>query len=330
MSQLKWSELRTREQAIAHFMEARYGLFMHYGLYSLLGRGEWVMHTERIPVAEYAKLMDRFTAERFDAEAIARMVVDAGMRYINITTRHHDGFCLWNTRESAFNSVNAPAHRDLVEELANACARHDLGLFLYYSHGRDWKHPYFPPNEVLNSSARPQYDQPDPSYLWRCEADTQRYLDFMHAQLKELLTQYGSIAGIWFDGRITCKARPDLFRVQETYDYIRALQPATLISYKGGVTGTEDFVAPERDRIPGRDMNVLPGELCDTLNPEKWGYVEADEAHKHTADDVLAMLRHAKAIECNLLLNTGPLGDGSIHPVEKAVLLEVGRRMNDV
>lgn len=326
----KWQGCQTRADTLRAFREAEFGLFLHYGLYSLPGRGEWVQFTERIPVAEYERLMDRFDAREFDADAIARLAVDAGMGYLNITTRHHDGFCLWDTKESDFNSVNAPARRDLVAELADACAKHGLGLFLYYSHGRDWRHPYFPPNDVLDQNARPAYPTPDPAYLWAKEADTDLYLQFMHAQLKELLTQYGPVAGIWFDGRITAKRRPDLFRVEETYAFIREVSPATLISYKGGVTGTEDFIAPERDRIPGRDMDQMPGELCDTLNPEKWGYVETDEDKKRTADDVLAMLRHARAIECNLLLNTGPLGSGAIHPAERATLLEVGHRLGEV
>lgn len=325
-----WSNAATRADTLALFRRAEYGLFMHYGLYSLLGRGEWVQFNERIPIKEYEKLAEKFTAERFDAEAITKLAMDAGMGYINITTRHHDGFCLWNTKETSFNSVNSPARRDLIDELANACARRNLGLFLYYSHGRDWRHPYFPPNSVLTNNARPHYPDPEPSYLWRRDEDTRIYIDFMHAQLKELLTQYGSVAGIWFDGRVTCKARPDLFRVEDTYKYIRSLRPSALISYKGGVTGTEDFIAPERDRIPGRDMDELPGELCDTLNPEKWGYVESDDMSKRTADDVLSMLAHARSINCNLLLNTGLLGDGSVHPKERAVLLEAGKRMGEI
>lgn len=309
------------------FMDAKFGLFIHYGLYSLLGRGEWVMYYEKIHVDEYSRLKDQFTAEAFDAEKTAKLAVDAGMKYINITTRHHDNFCLWNTKETDFNSVNSPARRDLVGELAEACTKHNLGLFLYYSHGRDWMHPYFPPNSVLNENARPKYDEAEPRYKWSREEDTKYYIDYMHAQLKELLTNYGPIAGIWFDGRITYKARPDLFRLEDTYSLIRKLQPAALISYKGGATGTEDFIAPERERLEGRDMAGKPGEICDTLNPNSWGYNKADERSKKTADEVMTMLKKAQSINCNLLLNTGLLGDGSIHPEEEKVLQEVGRRL---
>ena len=133
-----------RAAALQWFREARYGLFLHYGLYSLVGRHEWVQLRELIPVAEYAKLMHDFTAEHFDAERIAQFAVDCEMKYINITTRHHDSFCLFETAETDFNSVNAPAGRDLIKELAAACDRRGLGLCLYYSHGRDWKHPHAP------------------------------------------------------------------------------------------------------------------------------------------------------------------------------------------
>lgn len=148
-----------RQAALAWFKDARYGLFLHYGLYSLLGRHEWVQQREKIPVAEYARLAARFTAEKFDAETIAEFTVAAGMRYVNLTTRHHDCFCLFKTRETPFNSLNAPCGRDLVAELADACAKRHLGLCLYYSHGRDWRHPHAPNNDTWGGAARPQYDR---------------------------------------------------------------------------------------------------------------------------------------------------------------------------
>src|SRR5215207_4610116 len=140
-----------RAATLERFKHARYGLFLHYGVYSLLGRGEWVQFRENIPVAEYERLIDRFTAERFDANAICDLALDAGMKYLNFTTRHHDSFCLWDTATTAFSSVRAPSQRDLVRELADACRARDIMLFLYYSHGRDWKHPCFPPNDVAGN-----------------------------------------------------------------------------------------------------------------------------------------------------------------------------------
>ena len=123
------------------FAQAKFGLFMHFGLYSQLGRGEWVMFNEKIPVAEYKKLKDTFKPDKFDADFITDMACKAEMKYVNITSRHHDGFCLFETATSDYNSVNSPAKRDLIAELAEQCHKKGLGLFLYYSLGADWQHP---------------------------------------------------------------------------------------------------------------------------------------------------------------------------------------------
>ena len=192
-----------RKAALKWLAEARFGLFMHYGLYSLLGRHEWVQFRETIPVAEYAKLKDRFTAEKFDADGIADLALAAGMRYVNITTRHHDSFCLFDTAQTDFKSTHSPAKRDLVKELAAACAKKGLGLCLYYSHGRDWRHPHAPNNDEWGGSARPKYPAPDPAYATDAAHDLQKYVAFVKAQVTELLTNYGPIAAIWLDGIAT-------------------------------------------------------------------------------------------------------------------------------
>ena len=153
-----------RRAALQWFREAKFGLFMHYGLYSLEGRHEWLQFREKIPVATYAKLKDRFTAEKFDADSITDLALAAQMRYVNITTRHHDSFCLFATKQTDFNSVNSPAKRDLVAELSTACQKKGLGLCLYYSHGRDWRHPHAPNNDEWGGRARPAYDPPEPTY----------------------------------------------------------------------------------------------------------------------------------------------------------------------
>ncbi len=314
-----------REAALQWFREAKYGLFLHYGLYSLLGRHEWVQLREKIYVAEYEKLKDRFTAESFDAEHIADFAVDCEMKYINITTRHHDSFCLFDTAESDFNSVNSPAGRDLVGELAEACAKRGLGLCLYYSHGRDWRHPHAPNNDQWPRSARPEYDPPEPSYAYGEEHDLQIYLDFMTAQITELLTNYGPVAAIWLDG-ISTPASGDYaqFKCQELYDYIHGLQPQVLVSYKQGLLGTEDFLAPEHEAV---DTAGRPGEICNTMAPGSWGY-NAETAGQHkTAEEVWATLRAARQAGCNLIINTGPLPDGSLDPEDEPVLREVGARL---
>jgi len=326
-----------RAAALKWFREARYGLFLHYGLYSLLGRHEWVQQREKIPVAEYAKLAGRFTAENFDAAGIVDLAAEAGMKYVNITTRHHDSFCLFDSAETDFKSTSSPAGRDLVGELAEACAARGLGLCLYYSHGRDWRHPHAPSNDEYKG-ARPEYDAPDPAYARGDDYDLGKYVEFMSRQITELLTGYGPIAAIWLDGIATpVSGDYSKFRCQELYDMIHSLQPQVLVSYKQGLLGTEDFFAPEH-KVPGgedgeRSLGRIaqkpeaPVEICTTMinEPRSWGY--QIEGQHLSADEVWEELRTARRAGANLLLNTGPKPDGSIDERDRPVLLEVGRRL---
>lgn len=315
-----------RQAALQWFREARYGLFLHYGLYSLIGRHEWVQLREKIPVAEYAKLQNQFTARGFDAEYIASFAADCGMRYVNLTTRHHDSFCLFGSKRTPFNSVSAPSGRDLVAELATACERHGLGLFLYYSHGRDWRHPHAPNNDEWGGSARPDYVPPEPFYCYGEKHDLGIYLDFVAAQITELLTNYGPIAGIWLDGiAVPLSGDWTRFRCQELYDHIHSLQPQVLVSYKQGLLGTEDFAAPEHNALQ-RPLDK-PGEICTTMCPGSWGYLGEGSGKHKSAQEVWETLRDARERGYNLLLNTGPLPDGSIDPEDDTVLREVGARL---
>lgn len=314
-----------REAALEWFREARYGLFLHYGLYSLLGRHEWVQYRERIPVAEYARLMDRFTAEGFDADYIADLAVECGMKYINITTKHHDSFCLFKSDYTDFHSVNAPCGRDLVGELARACERRGLGLCLYYSHGRDWRHPHAPNNDQWGGKARPEYHPPEPSYKYGAEHDLNIYLDFVRAQIGELLHNYGPVAAIWLDGiAVPLSGDRTRFRCQELYDFIHAQQPQVLVAYKQGLLGTEDFVSFEHRPL---ESDERPAEICTTMTPKSWGYLAEAKGKHLTADEVWEKLREAGRHECNLLLNTAPLPNGSIDPEDEQVLREVGLRL---
>jgi len=327
-----------REAALEWFRKARYGLFMHYGLYSLLGRHEWVQLKEKISVADMEKYAEQFTAEKFDAEFLADFAVDCGMKYINITTRHHESFCLFESKETDFTTVNAAAKRDLVAELAKACDSRGLGLCLYYSHGRDWKHPHAPNNDKWGGSARPKYETPDPAYAYGEENDLQKYLDFMTAQITELLTNYGPIAAIWLDGiAVPYSGDRAEFKCQELYDLIHSLQPQVLISYKQGLTGTEDFFAPER-KLPSADdgksksgliaeNRETPVEICTTMTPGSWGWKkDASGTHK-SEENVWEELKTACSMNYNLLLNTGPLPDGSLEQEDEQTLRAVGARI---
>ncbi len=325
-----------RKAALEYFREAKFGLFLHYGLYSLLeGRwqgehvrpAEWVQLRGLIPVKEYGKLADRFTAEKFDADFITDMALGAGMKYINITTRHHDSFCLFDSKYTDFKSTNTPAKKDLVGELAEQCGKKGLGFYLYYSHGRDWQHPHAPNNGNWGGAARPNYEPREESYKYGEDHDLQIYLTFMKNQITELLTNYGPIGAIWLDGIGTPRSRPDkihLFKCQELYDHIHSLQPQVLVSYKQGLIGTEDFKAPERHFEGASDV---PLELCDTLQPHSWGHNSQDDGDHKSADKVMEMLKKSESIGANLLLNAGPLPDGSIHPEDVKTLREVGKRL---
>ena len=334
-----------RAAAIEWFRQARFGLFMHYGLYSLLAGewpdpyvrnkgAEWIRWTGPVPFDEYAKLRDRFTAEAFDADFICRLAIDAGMTYVNLTTQHHDGFCLWDTATTDFSSMHAPARRDLVAELADACDRHGLGCFLYYSHGRDWWHPDSPhlgPDQYGYDASRPTCDREH--FHWGEDIRLDRYLDLVDAQVLELC-RYRNVAGIWLDGiggfKSLQKQGEDISRVQALYDRIHAASPHILVAYKQGLTYTEDFYAPERGIREGTvPHDGRPYEICTTLQPRSWGYSKADDGHHHGPDWVMAQLAEAAAIPANLLLNTGPKGDGSIPDEDVATLREVGRRLKD-
>jgi alpha-L-fucosidase len=325
-----------RQAALAYFREAKFGLFIHYGLYSLLeghwqGKharpAEWVQFRGNIRVKEYEKLANRFTAEKFDADFITDMALDAGMKYINLTTRHHDSFCLFDSQFTDFKSTNTPAKRDLVGEMAEQCQKKGLGFYLYYSHGRDWRHAHAPNNNDWGGAARPKYEPHEESYRYGEDHNLQIYIEFMKNQITELLTHYGPIGAIWLDGIGTPLSRKDkihLFKCQALYDHIHSLQPQVLVSYKQGLLGTEDFKAPER-HYDG--TSKVPLEICNTLQGHSWGYDRQDENSHRSADDVMEFLKKAKIINANLLLNTGPLPDGSIHPEDIKTLKEVGKRL---
>ena len=330
-----------RTAAIEWFDDAEYGLFLHYGLYSLLGNHEWVQYDEEIPPAEYALLQDHFTAERFDADEIVDVAVDAGMEYVNLTTKHHDGFCLFDSAETTYKSTEAPAGRDLVGELADACHDAGLGFFCYYSIGVDWRHPHAPNREDWGWPARPDYDE-RPKVYADAGHDLEIYRQYVEDQILELL-EYEP-AGIWLDPAVFStlpdKAGwdPEPFDLPDLYETIREARPGTLVSYKDGVTGTEDFVAPELVYDSHGEGSGKPGEVCACMLPgeayedevrHSWGYL-AEAAGKHkTEEEVWDLLTETRAKEYNLLLNTGPLPDGSLDPEDTEVLRAVGDRIDD-
>ena len=329
-----------RRAALEWFKDAKYGLFIHYGLYSLLGRGEWVQYRSRIPIAEYQQLKDKFYADKFDADFITDLALESEMKYVNLVCKHCDSYCLWHTKYTDFNSINSPAKRDLVEELSAMCDRKGLGFFAFYEHGFDWRHPHGPaPWDWSRETVRPHYDPPDPHYAAREEYRFENYLEYVTAQITELCSNYGDLAGVWLDGAgIPLSGDKSRFRLQELYSLIRTLQPQALISYKYGVEAVgEDFLAPEENQLrlvhetgadfadSGSSRNGRPMEINTALQKGPWGY-DKESVHL-SANELMKKNQFAASRDANLLINTGPLGDGSIHPDDLASLKEVGRRL---
>lgn len=324
---------------------AKWGLFMHYGLYSQLGRGEWVMLREAIPIVEYEKLFDSFDPKNFDADFITDLALEAEMTYINITACHHEGFCLWKSDTEAFNSYSA-VKRDLVRELAEQCDKKGLGFFTYYTHVFNWRHPYSIPLQYLQHG-RPEYDFEEPRYRFSGPEDAEKYWRYAHACMKELMGLEYPLAGLWLDIIKGYYQSPDMVPIEDTYALIRETRPDILLSFKQGATGTEDFASPEREFYSLADDLREQGfeaaakiaerawlknkdkhnEICTTLQKGAWGYSET--AEHLNADELWSLLADALKHNCNLLANTGPLPDGSIHPEDVTSLRKVGKRIRE-
>ncbi len=301
------------------FQEARFGLFVHWGVYSVLGSGEWVMHQKRMTSAEYERLPAQFNPVKFDPAAWVKTAKDAGMRYITITSKHHDGFAMFDSKVSDWDIVDrTPYGRDVLKMLAEECRRQGIKLFFYHSQ-LDWHHPdYFPRGRTGQHSARADGGE------WY------RYLDYMDGQLNELLTGYGEVGGIWFDGWWD-KPEAD-WRLAKTYGLIHQLQPQALVGsnhHRRPFPG-EDFQMFEKD-LPGHntagfneksEVGELPLEMCDTMN-NSWGYNQEDNRFKSTKQ-LVQLLVKAAGYDANLLLNVGPRPDGTLQPEFVERLREVG------
>ncbi|HTI62150.1 MAG TPA: alpha-L-fucosidase [Gemmatimonadaceae bacterium] len=307
-----------RAAARAWFRDASFGMFVHWGVYSQLGQGEWVMQNRSIPVDTYEWLASEFNPIKFDAHEWVSLAKAAGVRYITITARHHDGFSMFATKATRYNIVDwTPFARDPMRALADECRRAGIKLFFYYSQ-LDWHHPdYWPRGGTGHSTGRPE------------SGDWSRYLDFMDQQLTELLSNYGPIGGIWFDGMWD---KPDAdWRLDRTYTLIHRLQPSALIvpnHHKAPLPG-EDVQTFEQD-LPGantagfntREIGSLPLETSLTMN-DSWGFNITDRKFKSTRA-LIGYLVKAAGNDANLLLNIGPRPDGTIQPEAVERLRAIG------
>ncbi|MCJ7582717.1 MAG: alpha-L-fucosidase [Candidatus Aminicenantes bacterium] len=304
----------TREQfdaRMAWWREARFGLFLHWGLYAIpagewegeTNHAEWILTTAQIPVDQYETFAPHFNPVKFDAAEWVRMAKDAGMKYIVITSKHHDGFSLFDSKVSDYDVMDStPFKRDILKELADECRKEGLKMCWYHSI-MDWHHPdYLPRRGWENRSAE--------------GADFDRYVDYMKAQVKELVTNYGDIAVLWFDGEWESTWVPE--RGKDLYDFVRALAPDIIINNRvgkgrAGMAGTYDpetamgdFGTPEQE-IPATGLGY-DWETCMTMN-DHWGYNKNDDNWK-SKEDLIQKLVDIASKGGNFLLNVGPTAEG--------------------
>ena len=301
-------------KSIKWFNEARFGMFVHWGLYSLLGVGEWAMYRDRTPPEEYAKLADRFNPELFDPDAWCLLAKTAGMKYLVFTTRHHEGFCMYDSKVSDFTSVKTAARRDFVAEIIESCRRHNLKVGLYYSLG-DWR--FGLPRETDSQEGAEQM------------------VAQAHAQVRELMTCYGKIDILWYDGGYCypslwddgVKQVANFWRADELNRMVYELQPSILINNRSGRPC--DFGTPEGEVNTSNEKNRA-WETCMTMSDNAnsyWGYLKHDPLTKTTAQIINTMVL-AACSGGNFLLNVSPAPDGQIPQSQVSRLKEIGEWMN--
>jgi len=309
------------EKGLTWFQDARFGMFIHWGLYSLIGRGEWVMHWEQIPVFEYENLASQFKPIKFNADEWVDLAADAGQKYMMITSRHHDGFSMYDTSLSDFKITNTPFRRDPLAELAEACAKNGQVKLGFYVSLLDWRHPAY-------------------RFREECGLTWKDYLSFLHGQVRELCTNYGDVCAFWFDGdwpRHEINEENAYFEAGGSFEYeqlygiIRELQPDAVIHnnrHEKPLPG-EDIQGFEQD-LPGEnttgfntiEIHDLPSEVCMTIN-DNWGIHFDDRNHKSTRQLVHNLVKSA-SVGANYLLNVGPTAAGTILPEHACRLREVG------
>lgn len=307
------------------FEDNRFGVFIHWGIYSMFAQGEWYMN-KGIDAQEYAKAAGGFYPASFDAREWVRAIKDAGAKYICFTTRHHDGFSMFDTAVSDYDIMDAsPFRRDIVGELAEVCREEGIALHFYYSL-LDWTREDYPVGRTGRGTGRKGDSQ-----------DYDSYIAFMKAQLTELLTNYGKIGAIWFDGDWDHDSDPQPFdwRYPEIYSHIHGIDPSCLIGNNHHLTPFEgeDFQMFERD-LPGENttgwasgqtVSSLPLEMCQTMNG-MWGYKVEDQNYK-PVDELVRLIVRAASKGSNLLLNVGPQPDGNLPAAAVERLAGIGKWM---
>lgn len=303
-----------KDNRMQWWRESRFGMFIHWGLYAVpagewkgaTNHAEWIRTTAQIPLSEYDKFVAQFNPVAFNAEAWVQMAKDAGMKYITITSKHHDGFCLWDSKETDFDVMSTPFKRDILKELADACRKIGGIKLCFYHSIMDWHHPDYNERRIWEKDRSAE------------GADRKKYIRYMKNQLKELVTNYGDIGVIWFDGEWE-----NFWKHEDgidLYNYVRGLKPGIIINNRvdkgrGGMAGMTtdggyagDFGTPEQE-IPETGLPGVDWESCMTMN-NNWGFNKADKNFK-SARDLLRKLIDIASKGGNFLLNIGPKADGS-------------------
>lgn len=299
------------EKRIADFEKMGFGMFVHWGLYSQLGKGEWYFYHSDMKMEEYKKLQNTFTAEDFDAEKLVLLAKEAGCKYITLTTRHHEGFSLYDTCGlNEYDSLHAPAKRDLVREFTDACRKYDIVPFFYHT-TLDWEREDF-------------------------ETDFDSYLEYLRQSVEILCKNYGPIGGLWFDGNWSKPEGTD-WKLDDLYGTIRKYQPDAMIINNTGLNARGEIGHPEIDSVTfeqGRPSPIdrsgmkkyVSAEMCYTLN-DHWGIGYNDFNYKSTKE-FIECLCDCRKVGANFLLNIGPTAQGGIVPMQEEYLKIIGRWMN--
>jgi alpha-L-fucosidase len=290
------------------WFERRFGMFVHWGLYAIQGWHEQDQWRRHIPRAEYQKLAQRWNPAKFDPEQWLDLAEEAGMGYLCLTTKHHDGFCLFESKLTDYHTVNTPYGKDIVGLLAEACHRRKFPLCLYYSIA-DWHHPAYP-----NQGRHHELRKPEPGD----RPDWDQYLEFLRGQIRELCTNYGAIHGIWWDMNVPKHREPSIHAM------IRQLQPQAVINDRGFDDG--DFGTPERDYTKdaeGFAAFAKRTEACQSVGRQSWGWREGEDYYSDR--HLLRSIDKYRARDANYLLNVGPKPDGTIAAEQAAILRRVGR-----
>ncbi|HDZ19830.1 hypothetical protein LCGC14_0321210 [marine sediment metagenome] len=295
------AELADRKRRMAWWHEARFGMFVHWGLYSVVGRHEWVQNNEQIPRDQYEALARKFKPKRNCARQWAKLAKKAGMKYMVLTTKHHEGYCLWDTATTDYNAAKTGPGRDLVAEYVAACRGEGLKVGFYFSM-MDWHHR-------------------DGFKCCKSEPARKRFVKYIHAQVRELMTKFGAIDVLWYDVSYPLNAKT--WESAKLNRMVRKLQPDIVVNDRSQMP--EDFGTPEESIVAAGAGRAW--EACMTFNGS-WGWVDTTDDAWHGARDVVLMLRQCVAGGGNLLLNIGPKPDGSVPVQAVERLTKVGKWMD--